>query len=66
MDIREIIARRISVRTYETEPAPVAQLEAVRLAGERAEALTNAEMRFHLCTDARMGKSVTGIIGDYG
>ena len=66
MNIQEVISRRISVRAYQTEPASLVDLETVRLAGEQAEALTQAEMRFHLCTDAQMGREIKGIIGDYG
>jgi len=66
MNIQEAISRRISVRAYHAEPALLSDLEAVRLSGERAEALTQAEMRFHLCTDAQMGREIKGIIGDYG
>ncbi len=66
MDHLSAIFRRISVRTYHPEPPPLDQLETVRRAGERAEKLTQTEMRFHLCTDAQMGKAVKGIIGDYG
>jgi nitroreductase len=66
MNIQEVIHRRISVRAYQSEPASLVDLEAVRLAGEQASALTRTEMRFHLCTDAQMGKEIKGIIGDYG
>lgn len=66
MDIFEIISRRISVRNFQKEPASLDELEAVRWAGEQAEALTSAEMRFHLCTDAQMGREIKGIIGNYG
>jgi nitroreductase len=66
MDIQAVILRRISVRTYEAEPASLNELEAVRCAGDEAEALTQADMQFHLCTDAHMGKAITGIIGNYG
>jgi len=66
MNIQEVITRRISVRSYQTAPAALEELEAVRGAGEKAEALTSADMRFHLCTDAQMGKDIKGIIGDYG
>ncbi|MEW6173889.1 MAG: nitroreductase family protein [Bacillota bacterium] len=66
MDIQEVISRRISVRVYQPEPASLDELEAVRHAGELAEALTPAEMQFHLCTDAQMGKDIRGIIGNYG
>jgi nitroreductase len=66
MDIQEVISRRISVRNFQPRPASLDELEAVRIAGEKAEALTSAAMRFHLCTDAQMGKEIKGIIGDYG
>jgi len=66
MNIQEVILRRISVRAYQPEPASLVDLEAVQRAGERAEALTEAKMQFHLCTDARMGKEIKGLIGDYG
>ncbi len=66
MNIQGVISRRISVRNFQAEPAPLDELEAVRRVGEQAEALTNAEMRFLLCTDAHMGKEIRGIVGDYG
>ena len=66
MDIQDVISRRISVRAYQPEPASLDDLEAVRRAGERAEALTDADMQFHLRTDTQMGKEIKGIIGDYG
>jgi nitroreductase len=66
VDILEAISRRISVRSYEPAPARVDELEEVRSAGERSEALTQADMRFLLCTDALMGKEIKGLIGDYG
>jgi nitroreductase len=66
MDIQEVISRRISVRTYQAEAASLDELEAVRCTGEEAEALTQADMQFHLCTDAHLGKAITGIIGNYG
>ncbi|RPJ17277.1 MAG: hypothetical protein EHM30_04045 [Desulfobacteraceae bacterium] len=66
MNIQDIISRRISVRTFEPEPASSGDLEAVRIAGEQAEALTETKMQFHLLTDAQMGKEIKGIIGDYG
>jgi hypothetical protein len=46
MNIQDIISRRISIRTYHTEPASPGDLEAVRLAGEGAEALTEADVGF--------------------
>ncbi len=66
MNIQDVISRRISVRNFQTNPASFDELKAVRRAGEGTEALTNAEMRFHLCTDAHMGKEIRGIVGDYG
>jgi nitroreductase len=66
MSILETISRRISVRTYESKPAPIAELEAVRRSGESADALTPVEMRLHLRTHDEMGKEVKGLIGDYG
>jgi nitroreductase len=66
MNIQDVIFRRISVRTYQPEPASLDDLEAVRRAGERAERLTDADMQFHLRTDAQMGNEIKGIIGDYG
>jgi nitroreductase len=66
MNIQEVISRRISVRAYQPEPASFIDLEAVRLAGEQAEALTPAEMQFHIATDAQMGNELKGVIGDYG
>jgi len=65
-NIQGVIARRISIRTYQPETASLGDLEAVRSAGERAEALTDADMQFHLRTDAQMGNEIKGIIGDYG
>ncbi|MDQ1330911.1 MAG: NiRdase protein [Thermodesulfobacteriota bacterium] len=46
MNIQDIISRRISLRTYHAEPASPGDLEAVRLAGEGAEALTEADVGF--------------------
>ncbi len=66
MNIQDIISRRISVRAYQPEPASPGDLEAVRLTGEQAEALTGADMQFHLRTDTQMGNEIKGIIGDYG
>jgi nitroreductase len=66
MNVLETISRRISVRTYESKPASIAELEEVRRSGERAEALTRLEMRFHLRTHDDMGKEIKGLIGDYG
>lgn len=66
MNIQDVIFRRISVRTYQPEPASIDDLEAVRRAGERAEALTEADMQFHLRTDRQMGREIKGLIGDYG
>ena len=66
MNILKTISRRISVRSYESKPAPIAELEGVRRSGERAEALTQLEMRFHLRTHDEMGKEVKGLFGDYG
>jgi nitroreductase len=66
MNIQGVIFRRISVRAYQPEPASLDDLEAVRRTGERAEALSDADMQFHLRTDAQMGNEIKGIIGDYG
>ena len=66
MDILDAISRRMSVRSYEPRPVHEDELEEVRSAGERAEALTQTEMHFLLCTDAHMGKEIKGLIGDYG
>jgi len=66
MNIQKVISSRISVRAYQKEPPSLSDLEAVRSAGEGAEALTDRDMQFHLCTDAQMGKEIKGIIGDYG
>lgn len=66
MNLQEVISCRISVRTYQPEPATIDELEAVRRAGEKAEALTPVDMRFHLCPDTEIGKDIKGIIGDYG
>lgn len=66
MDIFNTISRRISIRTYQSVPAPLDALESVRRAGDCAQAVTGAEMRFHLCTDAQMGREIKGLIGDYG
>ncbi len=66
MSIFPLISRRISVRNFQPEPAPVDILDAVRKAGEQAEPLTPAEMRFHLRTAQEMDREVTGIFGDYG
>jgi nitroreductase len=66
MDIFETISKRISIRSYHSEPASATDLEAIRLVGEKAEALTPLEMRFLLCTEEQMGKEIKGIIGDYG
>lgn len=66
MSIFLLISRRISVRNFRPEPAPIDILEAVRNTGEQAEALTSIEMRFHLRTAREMGSEVKGIFGDYG
>ena len=66
MSIFPQITRRISVRNFQPEPAPLDVLEAVRKAGEQAAALTSTEMRFHLRTAQEMGREVKGIFGDYG
>jgi nitroreductase len=66
MDILEAISRRMSIRTYEPAPVATAELEAIRLAGERAEALTQVEMRFFLRSHEEMGQEVRGVIGSYG
>lgn len=66
MPIQSLITQRISIRNFHPEPAPLAVLEALRLAGEQAEALTPVEMRFHLCAAGRINKDIKGILGDYG
>lgn len=66
MNILSVIAQRVSTRMFQAEPARLEDLEAVRQAGEEAEALTGTEMRFHLCTAAQMGNEIKGVIGDYG
>jgi nitroreductase len=66
MDILKAISDRISIRSYDPAPAAMTELEAVLRAGEAAEKLTPAEMRFHLRTHEEMGKEVKGLIGDYG
>jgi nitroreductase len=66
LDILKTISDRISVRSYEPEPAAATELGEVRRAGEVAEALTHVEMQFHLRTHDEMGKEVKGLIGDYG
>lgn len=66
MDIMESIFQRISIRSYESQPAATEELEVVRRAGEEAEALTQTEMQFHLRTHEDMGKEVKGLIGNYG
>jgi nitroreductase len=66
MDILEAISRRMSIRSYEPGPASMEELEAIRLAGERAEALTQVEMRFFLRSHEQMGREVKGVIGNYG
>ena len=66
MDILEAISSRKSVRSYDSAPAPDAELEAVRRAGEGALALTPSELRFHLCPHQRIGGEVKGLLGDYG
>lgn len=66
MDILQIISNRISVRSYDPAVAAEEELDAVRQAGETAEALTPAEMRFHLRTHEEMGREVKGLFGNYG
>ncbi len=66
MDILEAISRRMSIRTYEPAPVATGELEAIRLAGEKAEALTQVEMRFFLRSHEQMGQEVKGVIGNYG
>lgn len=66
VNIQDVIYRRISFRAYKPEPVSFDDLEAVRRAGERAEILSDAEMQFHLRTDAQMGREIKGVIGDYG
>jgi nitroreductase len=66
MDIFEIISRRMSVRNYQPEPVEGAEIQELLNAGEKAETLTHAELRFHVCSDEEMGREVKGILGDYG
>jgi nitroreductase len=66
MNILEAISRRVSVRNFFPEPADETELDKVRRAGETAEGLTGAEMRFHLYADAIIGCEVTAGFGDYG
>jgi nitroreductase len=66
MDILEIISRRVSVRDYQPKPAETAQIQEVLDAGEKAETLTHAELRYHFRSDEEMGEEVKGILGDYG
>lgn len=66
MDILEAISRRMSIRTYEPAPVVMEELEAIRLAGEKAEALTKIAMRFFLRSHEEMGQEVKGVIGNYG
>lgn len=64
--LQEVISRRVSVRTYQSQPAPTEELQAVLRAGEQAETLTSIDMRFHLCSDDELGRNIKGIIGNYG
>jgi nitroreductase len=66
MNIIEAISRRVSIRKYLPEPADDKILESVRLAGENAETLTGADLRFMLRADEGMGCQVTAGFGDYG
>lgn len=66
LDILQAMLHRISIRTYEPQPASATDLEEVRRFGGSAEALTSLEMRFHLRTHEDMGKQVKGVIGNYG
>ena len=66
MDILEIISRRVSVRNYQPEPVETAEIQEVLNAGERAETLTHAELRFHLRSNEEMGREVKGIFSRYG
>jgi nitroreductase len=66
MDVLEAISRRVSVRSYQPEPADMSLLEEIGRSGEQAEALTNADMQFHLLSNEQIGKEIKGIIGDYG
>jgi len=56
----------MSVRNYQPEPVEAAEIQELLNAGERAETLTHAELRFHFRSDEEMGKEVKGILGDYG
>ena len=66
MDILETISRRISIRNYLPEPASASELEEIRLSGLVTEALTDAELYFHLCSERQIGGAVGGIFGNYG
>jgi nitroreductase len=66
MDVLEAISRRVSVRSFESEPADMSLLEEIRRSGEQAEALTDSDMQFHLLSNEEFGREIKGIIGDYG
>lgn len=66
MDILEAISQRVSVRTYLTEPAPASELEEIRLMGVISEALTGAQIYFHLYSQQQIGREIKGILGNYG
>jgi nitroreductase len=66
MDILEAISRRKSVRSFRPDTVTAEELEAVRRAGEQAEALTGADLQFHLCASDLVQGEVRGVLGDYG
>jgi len=66
MNILEAISRRVSVRNYLPDRLEADELQQIQLAGEQTEALTSAELSFHICDEARMGDEVEGLFGDYG
>ena len=66
MDIFEVISRRVSIRKYRNESASAAELDQVLRAGQTAEPLTGAEIKFHLRSEEQLGGEVKGILGDYG
>jgi nitroreductase len=67
MDILETIAARRSVRDYEPDPLPVAELDALAAAATRVLRLGATPVRFDVVADgARVEEATTGILGDYG
>ena len=63
MDILEAITRRVSVRRYLPEPVSPSDLENVRLSAVAAEALTEAELQFHICPEQQISQSMGFIFG---